>query len=634
VVALAMTDAADGTSLWQPLPDSARCLALPLRMPSPFAAPHPVAIAAARHLMARLAGAAPALTPLDVRRGDGDRDDQGDREGEDDTSGGARPRRGATVGDSGAHAGEGKMLGVLVVRRDDGELGYLSAFSGMWHGRWLLDGFVPPLFELTAREPWWSEAQLQLRAWDVQLGELTADGRLAALRRHGDALTQQHQQARQQLRAEHAERRQQRRARRAELRAQPPSPAGDAVLHALAQESRRDGAALRWLEDAQRRQRAAARTELAALEDAARQLGELRARSSAQFQRRLHDLYLRDDDAPAGGLRALFAPAEPPSGTGDCAGAKLVGYARRQRLRPIALAELWWGAPPLGGGRHHGQLYPACRGKCGPLLPHLLRGVDVEPAPRFGLTSPAGGAAPDADAGGKPTDPTSRASSVDHAAAARKRAPARDRGLEVWFEDDWLVVIAKPCGLLSVPGREPGLEDSVLQRLRARCPRATGPLLVHRLDLDTSGLLLAAKDPASHTALQRQFTERTVDKRYAAILDGEVRGERGEIALALRPDLDDRPRQLHDPVHGKPALTLWQVVARGERSTRVELSPRTGRTHQLRVHAAHPLGLAAPIAGDRLYGRGEGRLMLHAESLALAHPRSGERVALRWPAPF
>jgi tRNA pseudouridine32 synthase/23S rRNA pseudouridine746 synthase len=211
----------------------------------------------------------------------------------------------------------------------------------------------------------------------------------------------------------------------------------------------------------------------------------------------------------------------------------------------------------------------------------------------------------------------------------------------VVFEDAWIVVVDKPVGLLSVPGRSGALRDSVQTRLRARYPDARGPLVVHRLDLDTSGLLLAAKDEATHAALQAQFARREVEKRYIAWLDGIVAADHGIVELPIRVDLDDRPRQIHDPVHGKSAITEWVVLERGPRATRVALIPKTGRTHQLRVHAAHPLGIGAPVVGDRLYGRrahpeGEHapRLMLHAERLAFVHPHTGERIELQRAAPF
>jgi tRNA pseudouridine32 synthase / 23S rRNA pseudouridine746 synthase len=206
--------------------------------------------------------------------------------------------------------------------------------------------------------------------------------------------------------------------------------------------------------------------------------------------------------------------------------------------------------------------------------------------------------------------------------------------LSVLFEDAWLVVIDKPSGLLSVPGKDEAVTDSVLVRLRARYPRATGPLLVHRLDLDTSGLLVAALDPRTHAAVQRQFLHRDVHKRYVAWVQGPVQGEEGTIDLPLRVDLNDRPRQIHDPVHGKAAVTRWRVLERTGTRTRVAFFPLTGRTHQLRVHAAHPLGLGAPIVGDRLYGHEDARLMLHAEALEFTHPETGGRVHFERRAPF
>jgi tRNA pseudouridine32 synthase / 23S rRNA pseudouridine746 synthase len=206
------------------------------------------------------------------------------------------------------------------------------------------------------------------------------------------------------------------------------------------------------------------------------------------------------------------------------------------------------------------------------------------------------------------------------------------------FEDDWLVIVDKPAGLLSVPGRSGQLRDSVQVRLRARHPDASGPMIVHRLDLDTSGLVLVAKDAATHAALQKLFACRAIEKRYVAWLDHEVGrpvgADRGVVELALRVDLDDRPRQIYDPVHGVPAVTEWRVIERAAGRTKVALVPRTGRTHQLRVHAAHPLGIGAPIVGDRLYGRPGDRLLLHAEGLAFVHPRTGARVSVERPAPF
>jgi tRNA pseudouridine32 synthase/23S rRNA pseudouridine746 synthase len=211
--------------------------------------------------------------------------------------------------------------------------------------------------------------------------------------------------------------------------------------------------------------------------------------------------------------------------------------------------------------------------------------------------------------------------------------------LRVVFADAWIVVVDKPAGLLSVPGRGAVPDDSVQAQLRREHPEA---LLVHRLDLDTSGLLVAARDMPTYVALQRQFLGRTVEKRYAAIVRGEVEAEGGVIDLPIRVDLDDRPRQIHDPVHGRRAVTKWRrdglvsppIDGEDLVCTRVRFFPLTGRTHQLRVHAAHPLGLGAPILGDRLYGHTGRRLMLHAEGLTFDHPATGERVSFDSSPPF
>ncbi len=336
---------------------------------------------------------------------------------------------------------------------------------------------------------------------------------------------------------------------------------------------------------------------------AIRALDEARSVRSRTLLRQIQESYhFRSARGDVRSLRALFAPAEPPGGSGDCAGPKLLAHAYRLGLRPLAMAEFWWGAPSRTGDRHPGVFYAACRGKCLPILTHMLDGLPADPPPLFG------------SAAIDPSEPM------------------------VVYEDEQLLVVDKPSGLLTVPGRSALLQDSVVTRLRARYPEATGPLAVHRLDLDTSGLLLIAKDRATASALQRLFSLRQIDKEYVAWLEGIVVADHGRITLPLRVDVDDRPRQIHDPVHGKPSETEWTVTARETGRSRVRFTPRTGRTHQLRVHAAHPEGLDAPIVGDRLYGRtppleGE-RLQLHAERLAFMHPGSGKALAFERPAPF
>ena len=284
----------------------------------------------------------------------------------------------------------------------------------------------------------------------------------------------------------------------------------------------------------------------------------------------------------------------PPGGTGDCCAPKLLQYAYDHGLKPLCMAEFWWGPSPKTEIRQHGQFYPACRGKCKPVLTWMLQGLDVDPNPET-LT-------------GQP-----------------------QLGIDIVYEDDWIVVVNKPSGLLSVPGRVGPY--SVATILHQRYP---GSLLAHRLDMGTSGLMVAAKSRSVYAALQQQFTAHTVSKTYVALLDDAYRpspftvGQRGRIALPLLCDPVNRPRQVVDYERGKEAVTDYEVTG----DHRVRLHPLTGRTHQLRMHCAHSDGLGCPILGDELYGRPSDRLYLHAERLELTHPVSGRRMAFEQQADF
>nr|WP_306466073.1 RluA family pseudouridine synthase [Corallococcus exiguus] len=493
------------------------------------------------------------------------------------------------------------MFGVLVVRRPDGTLGVLRAFSAMLAGRWDVPGFVPPVFDREARARVEPVADATVKSLLARAEAWSTSEELRRLREDDDARQSREATEREAMRLRHDTHRRQRHERRAAIVAMSALTETERAqaLHTLDQESRGDKAEKRRWDAAQeeaRRQLAPAR---AKAERRVRALDRLRRIVSRGFMKQFHDTYaITNARGETRLLRSLYGGAEPPSGAGDCAGAKLLAYAFAHGLQPVALAEFWWGTPPASGGRIQGAFYPACRDKCGPLLPFMLEGLEVS-APRVFVPPPA---------------------------------PTPD--LSIVFEDAWLVVIDKPCGLLSVPGRDASLLDSVLTRLRARYPDATGPLLAHRLDLDTSGLLVAALDSRTHASLQRQFLHRDVAKRYVALIDGPVHGGSGTITLPLRVDLDDRPRQIVDPIHGKPAVTDWEVLHRAASHTRVAFHPRTGRTHQLRVHAAHPQGLGAPIMGDPLYGHAGLRLHLHAETLSFVHPATGQRVAFTRAAPF
>ena len=531
----------------------------PARLPSPFAsgAPHALAARAASELMGRLEAGGPfpraAFEP---------------------------PQR-------------GKMFGVLVVATRDGHVGYLKAFSGMLDGRWQVKGFSPPVFDEEARDRFWPAGEAALREDDAELA--TIEARLDEADAQHQALLAQQRAARDALDERHRARKAQRDWQRQRAAPEPPRH----LEAALVSESRFDAAEKRRLRAAQRECAEGSSAVLQALRgELARVRAQRHARSSALLELLFAGYHLPNARGESLSLRAIFAPATPPGGAGDCAAPKLLVDAHRRGLTPLALAEFWWGAPPITGGRRHGAFYPACRGKCGPVLGHLLEGLAVEPAPLYG------------------------------------EAPGVHEAPAILFEDAWLMVVEKPPGLLSVPGRAAALNDAVETRLRARRPDAAALTVVHRLDLETSGLLLVAKDLETRRRLQAQFARREVEKRYVAWVEGTLSGEGGLISLALRGDRDDRPRQIHDPIHGKAALTRWTVSSRREGQTRVFFEPTTGRTHQLRVHAAHPQGLDAPIVGDRLYGREGGRMLLHAESVRFAHPVSGAALTFTSPAPF
>ena len=284
----------------------------------------------------------------------------------------------------------------------------------------------------------------------------------------------------------------------------------------------------------------------------------------------------------------------PPGGTGDCCAPKLLQYAYQEGLKPLCMAEFWWGPSPKTEVRQHGQFYPACRGKCKPVLTWMLQGLDVDPNPEEIASTP-------------------------------------QLDITVVYEDDTLIVISKPSGLLSVPGRIGSY--SVATILSQRYP---GTLLAHRLDMGTSGLMVAAKTRDAYRQLQQQFSDHTIRKTYVAQLDTSYsspsapRPTKGTISLPLLCDPINRPRQVVDYERGKTAVTDYEFIGNG----RVRLYPHTGRTHQLRMHCAHPDGLGCPIRGDELYGRPADRLYLHAERLELTHPATGERMTFEQPADF
>ena len=480
-------------------------------------------------------------------------------------------------------ADRGKMFGVLVAADGDGAIGYLAAYSGLLGGSNDLPFFVPAVYDMMQPGGRFKEGEAEITAINRRIEALEGDG---ALREAKERLAQVTADAEREV-ALHKAAMAEAKRRRDELRA------GGSDSEALTRESQYMKAELRRLkkrhEAAIEEARRDADSRLRVIEG----LKEERRRRSDELQRWLFEQFrMLDANGRERDLNDIFEAetgGAPPSGAGECCAPKLLQYAYRHGLRPLCMAEFWWGESPRTELRRHLHYYPACRGKCLPILKHMMQGLDVDPDP---LAS----------------DPGSR--------------------VEVVYEDAALAVVLKPSGLLSVPGRgdRPSVESLLAERWAGECT----PLMVHRLDMDTSGLLVVAKTVQAQRLLRAQFEGRGVSKRYVALLDApRLPIPEGRISLPLRPDLTDRPRQMVDEVYGREAVTYYRVAGSKGDHTRVFLHPITGRTHQLRVHCAHPLGLNAPILGDALYGRRAERLYLHAERIEFVHPETGRRVSFR-----
>ena len=487
---------------------------------------------------------------------------------------------------------KGKMFGVLIVRTSNGQTGYLAAFSGNLCGSNSHSFFVPPVYDLLKQDGFFKIEEEQISAINHQIGQLQNCDRYLELQQKMERETASSQQAlseaRKVLKAA-KEKREQRRLHRPNENEQA----------AMIRESQYQKAEFKRLERYWKEQISEIKTELESFSSQIEALkAERRNRSAALQQKLFQQFNFLNAKGETKNLCAIFEETvqkTPPAGAGECAAPKLLQYAYLSGLSPIAMAEFWWGESPKTEIRHHGYYYPSCRGKCEPILRHMLQGLNVEPAPseRYSLS---------------------------------QNMP------EILFEDQWLLVLHKPEGVLSVPGKSE--EQSIYSLLRARYPEATGPLVVHRLDMATSGLLLAAKTQEVHRHLQAQFENRSIKKRYIALLDGILPEEEGVIDLPICPDYLDRPRQMVNEELGKTAITRYRVMDRKNGQTRIAFFPLTGRTHQLRVHAAHPLGLNCPIVGDELYGRKAERLYLHAEYLEFIHPVSGQRMVIEKKAEF
>ena len=485
----------------------------------------------------------------------------------------------------------GKMLGVLVAQDGNGRLGYLAAFSGNLAGSVRHDFFVPPVYDLLDPQGEFKQGEAQITAINHEVERLESSQDLASLRQRLQDAMQKKSDEIDNFKSMMASHKQERDQRRKAVDFTPEEEEN------LLNQSRFEKAELKRIRRRHDEEIAKISDEI---DDFNHHIDTLKSRRKAMseaLQERIFRLFVvsnaRGEKAD---LVKVFKPLGtlPPAGAGECCAPRLLNYAFNNSLKPVCMAEFWWGASPVGEVRHHGHFYPACRSKCKPILDFMLRGLDVE--------------------------------------ENQLARPMEEDSLDVVYDDRWLTVLNKPSGMLTVPGKL--LEDSLLTRYQDAHPEANGPIVVHRLDQETSGLVIFAKDKDTHKALQQQFEQHTIKKCYIALLDGIVEHDEGTIDLPIRPDVDDRPRQRVDHEHGKPAVTRYRVLERTGGVTRIVFEPLTGRTHQLRVHASHPMGLNCPIVGDRLYGKASSRLMLHAGSITFTHPATAQPMTLDCPAGF
>lgn len=493
----------------------------------------------------------------------------------------------------------GKMFGVLVVKNNQHEIGYITAVSGKLAETNQHKLFIPPVFDMLGKDSYYIKEKKSL----IQLSE-EIDG-LENNTSYTDVIAQYAaerskaaidiQDKKEKLRLAKQERKVKREKAKLELSAE----AYVVFEKTLKEESLKSKHFFNNVNRYWEHTLNPIKEKLEHLETKISDLKNERKNKSIALQHYISDQYhFLNSKKEIKNLSQLFAniPVQNlPAGSGECAAPKLLQYAFLNDLKPIAMAEFWWGQSPNKEVRKHKHFYPACQGKCKPILAHMLEGIDMDKNPLI-------------------------------------ENPAIGKELETIFEDDHLMVIYKPEEFLSVPGID--IKDSVYTRIKHQIKNISGPIIIHRLDMSTSGLLVLAKTKKAHQILQSQFIKRTIKKRYTALLDGILKEDQGTINLPLRGDLDDRPRQLVCFEHGKPSQTKWEVIERKNGQTKVHFYPITGRTHQLRMHASHQLGLNTPILGDDLYGTKSKRLYLHADTLEFIHPETKEQLTFHKTANF
>lgn len=507
--------------------------------------------------------------------------------------------------ESGVWQGEtscGKMFGVLVVREErrvkseesdgsEGALGFIAAYSGLLAGRNDWAYFVPPVFDAQQPDGHFKVTERSISDINKEIDGIRRSADYQSAKNREEELRQSADEQIAAMKQHIASAKAERDRRRSDAQAGLVH-ISEAEAAAMTRESQTLKADLRRLKQRLDMELSAAHALTFQYDERIAALRQRRRSMSDELQRWLFEQYrmlnARGEERNLIDIFSATTHGIPPAGAGDCCAPKLLQYAYSHGLQPVCMAEFWWGESPRQEIRHHLSYYPACRSKCLPILTHMLQGLDVEPNP---LTA------------------------------------TESEELKIVYEDDAICVVDKPAGMLSVPGKDN--VESVESIMRQRWHQYDGnPIMVHRLDRDTSGLMVVARTLEAYHSLQQQFACRTAAKRYEAVLDGVPALQQGTISLPLMPDITDRPRQRVDMEHGKPSVTTYRVVSTQNHRTLVWLFPHTGRTHQLRVHCAHPLGLATPILGDPLYGRGTAapRMYLNAAELEITHPVTGRRM--------
>jgi tRNA pseudouridine32 synthase / 23S rRNA pseudouridine746 synthase len=559
------------------------------------------------------------------------------------------------------YAREGKMYGVLLVELPNGEQRILKAFSGLLNGYSVVEGWVPPI---PGRDEVALEEARTLAELDAIKQEILTLKQLSD-RQQYETLSAEFEQQLQAMSDRHRHCKHQRQEKRQQICNTLTGATLTLALEQLDAESRQQGIERRQLKRQQNLVLHPLQELIAAADVRIRELKQQRKVLSRQLQAQMHAAYSLTNFAGRSRSLQQLMPQGSPTGTGDCCAPKLLHYAAIHHLKPLAMAEFWWGASSVNqveGGRRQeaersfppafldkiqGEFYGACAERCQPLMGFLLSGLkpisipnsaadfsrdlenlslNLSPTRRETLNLPP-------TLVGKGVRGLGFSSAFPHDLNCQNSA---EDTLPIIYEDEWVIAVNKAAGLLSVPGRYHDRQDSVLSRLCNLLPDGMAIAAVHRLDQETSGILLLARDRQTHRQLSQQFQQRQVHKVYEALLSGFVRVEQGTIELPLWGDPENRPYQQVDWQRGKASLTQFQVMAREGDYTRVEFTPLTGRSHQLRVHAADGRGLGITILGDRLYGCCvvTNRLHLHARELCFEHPRSGETLHLQVKTPF